>query len=238
MIKYIVIYVALIASFQAGAQSPEACRPDYQLQYEACKTTDTVTGNKSVLKTRRIVDGACEPDVEALCKAYPKENVIKGYDVRPEDVAVTRAYHKDAVGKFCGDISNLRAKVDVFCDFQFQAPIKEKVTDESCPISGVKDRNECYGEEKKEITISLDAINSCLDLQPNSLADLWVKSTCLVDAHKAQNSFRLRPDLPSKIYDRIRVQMDVLMNYPTPWQIRRFLQAETDYRYYDPSLRE
>lgn len=227
---FMLFLTGVCLAYKANAQEAEAaCKPNYQVEYEACKPTDKIVGfNPVQMNEVRVSNGACQPDDNALCNAFPKQEVLKDYpDVKPQSVRLERAYHKDTVGKFCGGLTNLRAKVDVYCDFSFQAPRHEMVADPSCPIQGATDQAGCFNDDKKELDLSIDAINGCLNSKPRSVADLWIKSACLVDVYKAQNSFRLKSDLSPDIYNRMEVQLKAIQNRrSTPESISQYIHDQ------------
>jgi hypothetical protein len=217
------------ATYQTHAQNTVACKPDYKIVNEACKPTDKIVRLEPVTKSVRVNSGACEPDDKALCNEYSKASLLTSYpDVQIQDVHLAKAYHKDTVGKYCGSLTNSRAKVDVWCDFEFNVPVRELIADESCPIKEAQDVAGCFSGDKQEVNLNLESVNGCLNAKPQSEAELWIKAACLVDAFKAQNSLRLKSDLNPEIYGRIEVQLRAIRNRSsTPATISQFIQVET-----------
>lgn len=222
---------ALLFTVQAHADPAQACKPSYQVSYKACKATDKTVGYKTLNPTVRVTTGACDPDEAVLCEGYSKAAVIKGIpDVRPEDVRVKKAFHKDTIGKFCGDGGlKVKAKVDVYCEFEFQAPTKELVADESCPVEAIKEDSKCF-EGNEKINLSPEAVIACLDSKPQTEAEFMIKAACLADTYNAQLAFRLAADLSPEIYGRVQVQIKALKDgAKVPASVKKFISSEINF---------
>ncbi len=120
------IFLSAFFCLQGQAQT---CEPDYQVIRQACKSTDQILKYDVVTKTKvRANTGACDPssqDERDICNAHSKESVIAGHPgALPQDVRVTRSYSEVAGGKLCKITKNKR---DVYCDFEFPAPVFAKV---------------------------------------------------------------------------------------------------------------
>lgn len=203
--KHFLVLSALFCMNQAFGQT---CEPDYQVVRKACKNTDQVLRYEIVVKEKvRVNTGACNPDAaqeRQLCNDHSKQEIVSSYPgARHQDVRIKRSYSEVAKGKFCEGAKNRR---DVYCDFEFPAPVYVKVRDASCPVEGVIEAQDCF-KPGDLANVSMKSVNDCLDLVPQNDETWSVKIACLNDLYQAESNLRLKTPISTETYDKIARQL-------------------------------
>jgi hypothetical protein len=221
-----------LLSFTLAAQAQEpagACKPTYELVHEACKPSGDVTG----WYTKRIEhvtvnSGACEvPDARALCDQHDKTAILSSTP-GGRDVRTVEGHTERADGKYCGSITNLRAKVDVVCTFELEAPRYKMVADETCPVRGATETSNCY--EKDETDLDTATIDGCLKAKPASDREWWLKAVCLLDAYKVAKTGVSKGGINASLYKRVEDQLTIIGSVtarrPSLQKLNAEIQAE------------
>ncbi len=207
-----VVKMILLAAAVTAVPAALACTPNYQVSYEACKLTGQITGISNMkVENVPVNRGACDPDPANLCRSYNKSEFAQKYPgVNPANIVATEWHTEVAEGKFCGDFPKIHNKVDVYCTFEFQAPQFSTVSDPSCPVAGASDAVGCYSQ--KPIVVDTATVNGCLDSQPETDSDWWIKSMCLADVYKASRIFSTK-GLSTELVSSVTYQLNIIDNY-------------------------
>lgn len=210
-LNVILAVAGLSATLPVLAQAQATCKGDYEMVHAECKSTGEVIGSKRIsLKHEMVNAGACEvKDSMALCREKIPA-LLKLYpDARPEDVRPSNP-HYEGVAEMCGNAfkGTFRQKRNVFCDFEITYNVHQKKADESCPIIDVVEKSKCF--ESSPIVIDRVALSQCLNLNPKTPQEWWLKSACVSDYFAASQNFNVE-GMSSEDGAKAERQLDLLI---------------------------
>ena len=201
----VLILWPLVQVSSALAQTP-ACKPNYQVTQTDCRESTDILSYTTVIERNVVVNkGACKvPDAIGLCREF----IPRYQQAHPgaERIEVSNP-STDSTSSYCGDaFKKIQKKVDVSCDFTYQAPQHRKYSDANCQVEKIEDVNHCFAPSVP--SLEANVVSECLAKTVSSRAELWIKGVCLHDISQAALNLNISP----VDYEQIQSKLSIIKN--------------------------